>query len=216
MTGVRQAAALGTSNVIAFDNGATVTGSTSTITWQSWITSASTLTSGQAWIVWNHAITGTGCNTWTTIDNVIRAHEEHARAWITWVRAADETHEQRAERTRRAAEAARLAEAARQQREAAKQRARKLLVACLDERQRKTYAERGFFYVLTKSGKCYRIDQGTHGNVKLVEERGRRVLGSYCIQPDGVPDEDAMLAQKLHLEADEPGFLRIANFRAAA
>jgi hypothetical protein len=31
-------------------------------------------------------------------------------------------------------------------------------------------------------------------------------------QPDGVPAEDAMLAQKLWIETDEEKFIKVANF----
>ncbi len=91
----------------------------------------------------------------------------------------------------------------------------------LTAEQRKTYEERRYFDV-DINGKTYRILHGTHGNVRLLEPSivttpdgqtptlVERV--SYCAQPDGVPTEDAMLAQKLMLETDERKFLEIANW----
>lgn len=93
----------------------------------------------------------------------------------------------------------------------AKLRARKLLVEHLDAVQRASYEKDGHF-VVEVQGVRYRIDQGTHGNVKELDAAGKP-LASYCIQPAGVPDEDAMLAQKLQLEADVAAFKRVANRR---
>lgn len=97
----------------------------------------------------------------------------------------------------------------------AKRRARKLLVEHLNAAQRESYEKHGYF-VVEVNGTKYRIDQGTHGNVKELDKAGKPVF-VYCIQPSGVPDEDAMLAQKLNLEANEASFKRVANrtpFRA--
>lgn len=98
----------------------------------------------------------------------------------------------------------------RERREAIQKRARELLCRSLTPAQRQSLDEHGFFD-LNVGGRHYRIRQGTHGNVRLIQDE--REVTSYCIQPDGVPAEDAMLAQKLLLETDEPSFLRIANAR---
>jgi hypothetical protein len=180
--------------------------------WQAW---NATITDARGWTSGD----GTCCiivPTGNTITTATTTAVNYARSWITWNQRAEETQEQRAVRVRLAEEAKRVRDEAQAKAEATKRRARKLLVSCLDDTQRKSYAERGFFYLHTKSGRTYRIDQGTHGNVKLIDVTKNRVLGSYCVQPNGVPAEDAMLAQKLHLEADEAGFIRAANFRAAA
>jgi hypothetical protein len=97
---------------------------------------------------------------------------------------------------------------------AVKERAEKLLREALSKEQHKHLKEKGFFELVVhdskkKATRTYRIHQGTHGNVRLVE--GGREVTRYCGQPVGVPVEDAMLAQKLMLETDEEGFLRVAN-----
>ncbi len=101
----------------------------------------------------------------------------------------------------------------RQEEEQARVRAKALLYSALTRDQQRSLEERKFFE-LNVGGKTYRIHQGTHGNVRLVQ--GGRETTSYCAQPDNVPTEDAMLAQKLMLETDEQAFLRVANARFLA
>jgi hypothetical protein len=94
--------------------------------------------------------------------------------------------------------------------EESRKRARALLMQSLTRDQQRSLEERSYFD-LNVGGKHYRIRQGTHGNVRLVQ--GEQETVSYCAQPDDVPAEDAMLAQKLMLETDEAAFLRVANAR---
>jgi hypothetical protein len=95
----------------------------------------------------------------------------------------------------------------------AKRKARALLYSALSRDQQRSLEERQYFE-LNIGGKTYRIKQGTHGNVRLVQGDVETML--YCAQPNGVPAEDAMLAQKLMLECDEQAFLRVANARVLA
>jgi hypothetical protein len=94
---------------------------------------------------------------------------------------------------------------------AARETARALLVSCLTPQQRADLASRRCFYVDAPGGRRFRIDEGSHGNVKLLDAKGS-IIGSYCVQPDGVPVEDTMLAQKLWLETSPEHLGRIANF----
>jgi hypothetical protein len=90
-------------------------------------------------------------------------------------------------------------------------RATTLLRTNLTPEQRATFDQKGIFYLYTQSGKKYRIEKGYAHNVKLVDETDK-VLTTYCAHPAEIlPDEDAMLAQKLALETDEAGFLGVAN-----
>lgn len=117
--------------------------------------------------------------------------------------------EVRAELKRRADYEREAAE--RREREAAANvRAEALLRASLTREQRENLDLFGCFYLNTKAGRRYRIDRGTHGNVKLVDARGCE-LERLCAQPNGVPTCDAMLAQKLALEANEESYRRVAN-----
>jgi hypothetical protein len=97
----------------------------------------------------------------------------------------------------------------------ARRRAEALLRGCLTDEQREDLEKKDCFYLRTiaKDGaeRRYRIDRSTHGNVKLLD-KDNRIIGAYCVQPTGVPTEDAMLAQKLWLETDEETFRKKANF----
>ena len=107
-----------------------------------------------------------------------------------------------------AAEQAREANA---KRERARARAYALLDTFLSDEQRHELADKGHFHVDAPSGRRYRIDRGSHGNVKVID----RVTGvwseSLCVQPSGVPDGDAMLMQKLLIETAEEQFRATAN-----
>jgi hypothetical protein len=108
----------------------------------------------------------------------------------------------------------RAATAERQERErAARARAKALLFRSLTRDQQQSLEGRGYFD-MNVGGKTYRIHRGTHGNVRLVQAGQETML--YCAQPNNVPVEDAMLAQKLMLETDEQAFLRVANARVLA
>lgn len=98
---------------------------------------------------------------------------------------------------------------------ASQERAKRLLLMMLTAAQRADYERHGFFVVVGQSGKRYRVRRGRHGNVYELNAR-ETPIASYCASPLGVPDEDAMLAQKLQLENDEAEFLRVANRTAIA
>lgn len=93
---------------------------------------------------------------------------------------------------------------------AAEKRAEDLLRLCLSPQQIEDLETKKCFYVeidgpnYAKTGKKerYRIDRGSHGNVKQLDEKGS-IIRSFCIQPSGVPVGDVLLTQKLWLEASE-------------
>lgn len=90
----------------------------------------------------------------------------------------------------------------------ATERARELLVAQLDRRQRHDLAKRQRFAVTGGStGRVYEVvlDDGRDYNVRTPDAR-------YCIHDQaGLPMYDLALVQKLMIEQDEGEFLRIAN-----
>lgn len=155
----------------------------------------------------------TTCNTAQIITNATSTSA--TTIWTSWA-VQHETEEQARSRRRAAKNQAERLEAQylelQRQGQLAKEKARKLLVEHLSAAQRKTYEEKAYFDV-ELDGKSYRIHQGTHGNVRLLTPRAGRIVEAvrYCAQPDGVPAEDAMLAQKLMLETDEAAFLKVAN-----
>ena len=95
--------------------------------------------------------------------------------------------------------------------EAAKEKAEKLLQSTLDDKQKEELRTKGHFHCKSNKGVIYRIKRGTHGNVSKLDPTGTKEVESLCIQPDNVPAQDAMLAQKLMIENDEDSFRRIAN-----
>jgi hypothetical protein len=172
--------------------------------WADWVTSASATTctvqssTGDVWTGWLNCTTSSTTSTaydWTAWNAPLQLTQAQKDA-------------QKAERLKREEDAKKRAE----ERVAARERAKRLLLESLDEEQKKQYAKDKFFYVLSEKGdRRYRIKQGSHGNVELVNPEGR-VVHRYCAAPTGrVPEEDAMLAQKLFLELNEQDFLKVAN-----
>ena len=98
-------------------------------------------------------------------------------------------------------------------REVAGEKAKVLLEECLSPAQKRAYRRWGIIPVVATSGKRYRIEKGSMGNV--VEVENRKVVARFCCHPTMqggvVPDHDVMLAQKLMLEVDEEAFLKLAN-----
>lgn len=109
----------------------------------------------------------------------------------------------RAEQDRRFAE-----EAAK--RKKAEETAMELLMGFLSKEQREMLKKLNYFLVTAKSGRIYRIEQGSHGNVKVVD-KNNRMLEKLCIQPTGVPYGDSMLMQKMMIETAEDVFRKHAN-----
>lgn len=93
-------------------------------------------------------------------------------------------------------------------RNAADQKALRLLLTHLDEKQRKEFEDKGSFVVMGQSGQHYRIfTNAISGNVHLIGKKEK--LCAHMGQE--IPTADHFLAQKLMLEIDEQAFLRIAN-----
>lgn len=170
--------------------------------WHQWITNIKfqTTNSATTWENWNNQwIPGavTLGHRWPTPEEQKRQDEELAK-----VRAETE---------------ARLARFREQERETARKRkeaddrAMVLLMSCLDEQQKADMKRYQHFFVEAPSGRLYRIDYGTHGNVKVVDRMTRKVIERLCIQPNGVPAGDANLMQKLLIETAEDTFRSHAN-----
>jgi len=93
-------------------------------------------------------------------------------------------------------------------------RAYSLLLSCLSPTQRKEFKREGRFTVKAPSGRKYRIEKGYNFNITVVlsDERDKGMIGRLCAGPaENIPVYDSMLAQKLWLENNEEGFLRVAN-----
>jgi hypothetical protein len=196
----------------------------------------SCISCNEAWDIWQDtgtAGTSTVWNAWTTNQVIIRTSNVITTsnvAWETWQDQEQprryqrnvETPEQRRQRDAeeakwRAEEAARTAKWQEDERvrlrkaEEANDRAMKLLVSMLNDQQRADLKRDKHFFVDAPSGRLYRIDYGTHGNVKVVDRQTRKIIERLCIQPNGVPAGDANLMQKLLIETAEETFRAHAN-----
>lgn len=173
-----------------------ITVSASDTAWSSWTLDATTCAGDTAWTIW---VTNDGDGSFTI----------NGAPYVD-----QRTDEQKAADAARVAEEQRIirerAQAAESARVLARDKARALLVSMLSEKQRAEYETRKRFEVVSSKGRRFQIRQGTHGNVSLLNDKGQPVT-NYCGQPNGVPTEDAMLAQMLQLRYDEDAYLRHAN-----
>lgn len=209
-------------HILVWTNWAGGTGSTvytdSSITntiWTQWTTTSSATTTtlhsittnGQtyAWNEWNRR--------YETIGSLQVATAEQTRSFSRPVSDAERERwrKQEAEYKRKLEEEVAL-------RKNAEARAEEILLEHLSAEQREDLRKKSSFFLeaIGNDGarRKYRIDRGTHGNVKLMDDEGKKVVGSYCVQPKDVPVADAMLAQVLWLRNNEEGFKKAANFRA--
>lgn len=183
---------------------AITTSATSTVIWQAWagnygpsMTNTATTTGGIIWHNWNEVIATHG-------HRIVQDHD-YAAACGRIV-----TPEERARRDAETAALQAKYEEEKRFRIAAEAKAELLLQRLLTDEQRESLKEKRCFYLHSK-GRKYRVDRGQHGNVKLLDEKDK-IIESYCIQPKGgLPDADAMAAQKLLLETDPEMFARVAN-----
>jgi len=93
----------------------------------------------------------------------------------------------------------------------AKHKAFALLKEWLSPEQLAQFELRACFDVMgSKNGKRYRIQLGTQQNVYELDKKGRPFRG-WCFAPKGfLPAGDVMLAQKIALETDEEGAMKVA------
>lgn len=182
---------------------------TETTVWGCW-NDACTTGATTTYDPWNTWVSNTTPVTFTVNDwQFPRQNVPRTRQQIAQDKAAREAAEQRF-KVQRDADRARY-EAAERARHAALKRAKDLLLSVLHPQQAKDLLKGGFFYVNAPSGRLYRIDEGTHGNLKVISRETGKIVERLCIQPDGVPAGDAMLVQKLMIETAEEALRAHAN-----
>ncbi len=204
-----------------------VTAASTTVT--NTATTAALITNEILWHAWNahYTVTNIPANT-TTATTITTSSATNLATWHVWndtytrntftnrpMRLREPTQEELQARLRQEREHRERVEIQLVEERAAREKAELLLEQHLNEMQIRDLRERGYFEVVSHSrdGKRrkYRIRRGQHGNVRLVDERGKET-NQYCIHPSvRVPDADAMLAQKLCLESNEELFLKTAN-----
>ena len=91
-------------------------------------------------------------------------------------------------------------------------RSHRLLQDWLSPEQRAQYDKYRYFEVVgCHSGRRYRIRQGTASNITELDDNGHPILGWCFVPRDNLASGDVMLAQKIALETDELGALKIAR-----
>jgi hypothetical protein len=89
-----------------------------------------------------------------------------------------------------------------------------LLREWLSPAQLAQYDKGKYFDVTGSAGKRYLIKNGIQNNILEYDESGTKATAVLCFGPQGACGSlpgDAMLAQKIMLENDEPGALKVAN-----
>jgi len=95
------------------------------------------------------------------------------------------------------------------------QRSQRLLRDWLSAEQRGQYDKYRFFEVVgCHSGRRYRIRHGTASNITELDHYGHPIYGWCFVPRDNLASGDVMLAQKIALETDELGALKIARSSA--
>lgn len=160
--------------------------------------------------------TATAWLAWTTVDSTSTStdastpYASSAHVWTTWQEPLRLGTQYTVQAYPTADYQIRPAETVEMNRDALRQ-ARRLLFSELTATQRRMLHRRGYFTIRGSQGGIYRIHQGQVQNVVSVDERDQPRV-RLCAHPSSrVPDEDAMLAQKLMLETDEEAFLEVAN-----
>ena len=208
-----------TGDVLVYDMAATSTEST-TIIWNTWMqqppSTASAATTQVVWRVWSSdsPTIGTSLTTSRLSGNgFVGANMPPRRAVhprVEVVETAEERRYREGLELRRQFEMAQILARQREAREA-EAKSLDLLESLLTREQKTMLREYGYFLVEAKSGRLYKINRGTHGNVKVIDRLTRVTLESLCIQPNDVPVGDSMLMQKIMIETAEEVFRRHAN-----
>lgn len=190
----------------------TVTYANNAFLWNTWTSTASTAsyTINTVWNGW----TGTIANSSTTGSGYYYNNgAQHTRI-------PEASAERVAEVQRRAEEQRQRRLAIDEAEKAAEVRAAETLLSLLTEDQRVQWQREKAFELITQAGRRYRIERGVAGNISLIEDG--EVTERLCAHPpvefreEGriigrLPREDVVIAQMLHLQADEEDFRRVAN-----
>lgn len=189
-------------------NMTTVTAGTYDTAWQAWTsqTTSSSITVQNGWI-WQRWNGTTGAQTIVLPRTVADSYYERQYAAMQQRYDAEYRQQQAAYEARLRIEM--------ESRAIVNSKALALLLSLLSPEQRAQFESpargqvRYFDCIGHHSKRRYRIKEGSHGNIYLME--GDRAVTKYCAQPEGVPLHDSMLAQKFQIEADEEAFLAVAN-----
>ena len=128
------------------------------------------------------------------------------------------TPEEQEENNRQAAASLARMEKAKQERNEAKKKSIELLLSFLDKKQKDSFNEYRYFYVIGgETGTKYRIRENQEclvGNIDVFNDNGMGVSHRICIHPDpqhNCPIGDALLSQMLGLKFNEKEYVKKAN-----
>ena len=97
---------------------------------------------------------------------------------------------------------------------AVQERAERLLMSVLTPAEQRQMRTDGHVMFTVEGGdqpaRHYKVRRGSHGNIKRCDASGRE-LESWCVQPSGVPVDDVVAAQIVHLKYDEASIRAKAN-----
>lgn len=174
-------------------------------TWEQWTTSTTAATT-DIYTIWCDSTSATS----TTFDYWIQEYSTIQTIRADQMQRAIE-RQQQLEQQRQESE--RSFHEQQKQKQQARRKAKVLLLENLNTQQIKEYNKEGHFFVVSPSGRLYRIREGRSINIDLMKGNSRiDVEKRLCAHPDILcPNEDTMLAQKLYLENMEQEFLRVAN-----
>lgn len=199
----------------AWSSGTTATAEFLGTTWRGWNaeTKYEMETTSFSKNGWKHWVTSADCSTTSgvlTLNVNTTACSSATVVWDAWTQRIQSRNVRASVNARVSAEErARCVEAERLQRAVAIGKADKLLVSVLDAVQKQHLAKHEWFLVRGQNGTLYRIRKGRSMNVDVLD-KGGKIVETLCAYPGGVPDGDAMVAQKLMLECDQQAFLRLA------
>ncbi len=144
-------------------------------------------------------------------------YQEPQNIWQNWSEGVALTQEAVHRQQEMFARQAEIQKEADAKRAVAEERAKKLLITQLDERQAEQFHKTKTIDVISRhSRRTYRLRYAWTGNVDVISPEGK-VIERMCIHPSvHVPMPDHLLAQKLMIEHDEESFRKIANITRVA
>lgn len=108
-------------------------------------------------------------------------------------------------------ETARMIEKEREAKNEAEKRALEFLHDNLNDEQRHQFKQNDYFTIRSQFGHIYRINKYSQMNVEWISEHGQKQATLCVVTSKPVPLGDQLLMQKIMLETNERGFLKVAN-----
>ena len=197
-------------------SGTTSTAYSTNNTWTTWNTSSATDTNSSYYTsngssgVWETWVgTGGDCE---TVTNGTVVTDNGTFVWKIWHEEAEQSEEQREQWRREQEEHQRRIDLLNQEKEAAEQKAKELLMILIGPKELKVYEETGRVFV---KGRNYDYMVHKGGRIDRFERDKITDLCCHLDRMHDFPETDNVVAVKLHIEANEEEFLRLANLHSS-